>query len=63
MKEWHDYSDLTSDTRTHKTPMETGFEISDGDFVQEPEGEMVTLYRSLIGSIGYAAVTVRFDIS
>ena len=43
--------------------MEAGFEINDGDFVQEPSGEMVTLYRSLIGSIGYAAVTVRFEIS
>ncbi len=32
-------------------------------FVEEPTEEMITLYRSLIGSIGYAAVTVRFDVS
>ena len=51
------------DARTHATPMEAGFEISESDFVEEPTEEMVTLYRSLIGSIGYAAVTVRFDVS
>ncbi len=43
--------------------MEAGFEISESDFVEEPTEEMITLYRSLIGSIGYAAVTVRFDVS
>ena len=51
------------DTRIHETPMEAGFEISESDFVEEPTEEMITLYRSLIGSIGYAAVTVRFDVS
>ena len=51
------------ETRTHNTPMEAGFEISENDFVEEPTEEMVTLYRSLIGNIGYAAVTVRFDVS
>ena len=51
------------DARTHATPMEAGFEISESDFVEEPTEEMVTLYRSLIGSIGYVAVTVRFDVS
>ena len=50
------------DTRTHETPMEAGFEISESDFVEEPTEEMITLYRSLLGSIGYAAVTVRFDV-
>jgi hypothetical protein len=43
--------------------MEAGFEINESDFVEEPTEEMITLYRSLIGSIGYAAVTVRFDVS
>ena len=53
------------DTRTHETPMETGFEISESDFVEEPTEEMITLCRTLNGSIGYAsvAVTVRFDVS
>jgi hypothetical protein len=51
------------DTRTHTTPMEDGFEINETDFVEEPTEEMITLYRSLIGNIGYAAVTVRFDVS
>jgi hypothetical protein len=51
------------ETRTHDTPMEAGFEISENDFGEETTEEMVTLYRSLIGSIGYAAVTVRFDVS
>ncbi len=48
-----------------ETPLEAGFEISESDFVKEPteDSEMITLYRSLIGSIGYAAVTVRFDVS
>ena len=50
------------DTRTNATPMEAGFEISESDFVEEPTEEMITLYRSLIGSIGYAAITVRFDV-
>jgi hypothetical protein len=51
------------DTRTHATPMEAGFEINESDFVEEPTEEMITLYRYLIGSIGYAAITVRFDVS
>jgi uncharacterized protein (DUF2267 family) len=51
------------DTSTHATPMEAGFEINESDFVEEPTEEMTTLYRSLIGSIGYAAVTVSFDVS
>jgi hypothetical protein len=51
------------DTRTHDTPMEAGFEINESDFVEELTEEMITLYRSVIGSIGYAAVTVRFDVS
>jgi hypothetical protein len=38
--------------------MEAGFEISENDFLEEPTEEMVTLYRSLIGSIGYAAADI-----
>ena len=37
------------DTRTHATPMEAGFEMSESDFVEKPTEEMITLYRSLIG--------------
>jgi hypothetical protein len=47
------------DTRTHATPMEAGFEISESDFVGKPTEEMMTLYRSLIGSIGYAVINKR----
>jgi hypothetical protein len=50
------------DTRTHATPMEARFEINESDFVEEPTEEMLTLYRSLIGSIVYPAVTGRFDV-
>ena len=50
------------DTRTHGTPMEAGFEISESDFVEEPTEEMIKMYRSLIGNIGYAAVTVTKDL-
>ena len=45
------------------SPMEAGFEIIESDFDVPPTEEMVSLYRSLIGSIGYAATTVRFDVS
>jgi hypothetical protein len=51
------------DTRTHYTPMETGFQINESDFVEEPTEDMITLYPSLIDRIGYVTVTVRFDVS
>ena len=43
--------------------MEAGFTLVESDFDEEPSEEMRTLYRSLIGSIGYAATAVRFDIA
>jgi hypothetical protein len=43
--------------------MDAGFEIIESDFDIPPTEEMISLYRSLIGSIGYAATTVRFDVS
>ena len=43
--------------------MDAGFEMIEDDFNTPPTEEMVSLYRSLIGSIGYAATTVRFDVS
>ena len=46
------------DTRKHETLVEEGFEIIEGDFVEEPTEEMITLYSSRIGSIGCATLTV-----
>jgi hypothetical protein len=43
--------------------MDAGFEVVESDFDVPPTEEMVSLYRSLIGSIGYATTTVRFDVS
>jgi len=52
------------DTRTHAPPMEDGFEINGAILLRSPrKTEMTTMYRSLIGSIRYAVVTVRFDVS
>ncbi len=45
------------------SPMDAGFEVVESDFDVPPTEEMISLYRSLIGSIGYAATTVRFDVS
>ena len=44
-------------------PMDPGFNLTEEDFKEEPSQDMIALYRSLIGSIGYAAITVRFDIA
>ena len=57
-----DRFDLT-DARGDDTPMEAGFVVREEDFVAEPTQQMITEYRSLIGSIGYAATAVRFDIA
>ena len=51
------------DCRKVTTPMEPGFAVTAEDFVEEPTESMVTEMRSLIGSIGYCATAVRFDIS
>jgi len=51
------------ETRLPDSPMDAGFEVVESDFDVPPTEEMVSLYRSLIGSIGYAATTVRFDVS
>jgi hypothetical protein len=39
------------------------FEVVESDFDMPPTDEMVSLYLGLIGSIGYAATTERFDVS
>ena len=51
------------DSRKVTTPMEPGFALNAEDFLEEPTEAMVTEMRSLIGSIGYCATAVRFDIS
>ena len=51
------------DTRVVETPLEPGFVLSAEDFAEEPTNDMITLYRSLIGSIGYCAVALRYDVA
>ncbi len=40
------------ETRLPDSPMDTGFEVVESDFDVLPTDEMVSLYHSLIGSIG-----------
>ena len=51
------------DARRADTPMEAGFVLTEEDFLEEPTPEMIHEMRSLIGSIGYCATAVRFDVS
>jgi len=51
------------DGKYHDTPMDDGFVITPEDLKTEPTEEMLSEYRSLIGSIGFAATTVRYDIA
>jgi hypothetical protein len=51
------------DSRKFATPMEPGFVLTEEDFKEEPSESMISEMRSLIGSIGYCATAVRFDIS
>ena len=51
------------ETRLPDSPMDAGFEVVESDFDVPPTEEMISLYRSMIGSIGYAATTVRFDVA
>ena len=50
-----------TETRAYKTPMEPGFSLTEADFAEEPTEDMISLMRSLIGSIGYATTALRFD--
>ena len=52
-----------NDTVVVKVPMDPGFTLTAEDFEEVPSEEMKSEYRSLIGSIGYCAITVRFDIA
>ena len=44
-------------------PIDPGFILTPEDLQEVPTPEMISEYRSLIGSIGFAALTVRFDIA
>ena len=50
-----------TETRQYKTPMEPGFHLVEADFEVPPTEDMKTEMRSLIGSIGYATVALRYD--
>ena len=50
-----------TETRQYKTPMEPGFHLVEADFDEPPTEDMKTEMRSLIGSIGYATVALRYD--
>ena len=54
--------DIT-EMRLPDTAIDAGFEITETDFEVPSTPEQISLYRSLIGSIGYTATTCRFDIS
>ena len=51
------------DTRRAPVPMDPGFTLTPEDIKEEPTADMIKEYRSLIGSIGFAAISCRFDIS
>ena len=44
-------------------PRDPGFTLTAEDFEEVSSEEMKSEYRSLTGSIGYCAITVRFDIA
>jgi hypothetical protein len=50
-----------TETRIFKTPMEPGFILTESDFEEEPTEEMKSLLRSMVGSIGYATMALRYD--
>ena len=51
------------ESRKFTTSLEPGFALTVEEFAEEPTESMITEMRSLIGSIGYCATAVRFDIS
>ena len=52
-----------TETRLPDSPIDAGFEITETDFEIVSTPEQISLYRSLIGSIGYATTTCSFDVS
>lgn len=55
--------DLHEDVKPLDVPMDQEFVLTTADFIVAPTVEIIREYRSLIGSIGFAAVSVRYDIS
>ena len=51
------------ETRLPDSPMDARFEVVESDFDVPPTEDMISLYHSMIGSIGYVVTTVRFDVS
>jgi hypothetical protein len=49
--------------RLPDSPLDARFEVTEADFEVASTPEQISLYRSLIGSIGYVATTCRFDAS
>ena len=51
------------DAKPVKTPLEPGFIITEADFDVEATEDMKSELRSLIGSIGYATLALRYDVA
>jgi hypothetical protein len=49
------------DAPPKKTPMDANFKLTEEDLMETATEEMISLYRSMIGSIGYACVALRYD--
>ena len=49
------------DAPPKKTPMDANFKLTEEDLTETATEEMISLYRSMIGSIGYACVALRYD--
>ncbi len=52
-----------SEMRLPDSPLDAGFEVTESDFEVASTPEQISLYRSIIGSIGYTATTCIFDVS
>ena len=50
-----------TETKQYRTPMDLGFVLTESDFTEEPTEEMKTELRSMVGSIGYATLALRYD--
>ena len=52
-----------ADAAASDVPIDPGFLLNASDINEAPTPEMISEYRSLIGSLGFAATSVRFDIA
>ena len=50
-----------TETKQYRTPMDPGFVLAKSDFTEEPTEEMKTEVRSMVGSIGYGTLALRYD--